>query len=167
MRRKTGTLKPAVTTGAAIAAALVASLLSAAARAQDLQENSSALRPYTVAGKTIPQSLTGVPGDAASGRSIAMNRDTGDCVLCHALPDAGAGSVHGSVGPPLAGVGARLSAAELRMRLVDPTRVNPDSVMPAYYRIQQLTQVANAYRGKPVLNAQQVEDVIAYLQGLR
>ena len=72
----------------------------------------------------------------------------------------------GNVGPPLAGVGARLSAGELRLRVVDSTRVNPDSVMPPYHRTDGLNRVAVLYRGEPVLNAQQVEDVVAYLRGL-
>jgi sulfur-oxidizing protein SoxX len=168
MTRQTGTLHFAISAGATAAgAALAASLLIVPALAQDSQKDTDALRPYAVVGKAIPQSLTGVPGDAANGRRVAMNRESGDCVLCHALPDMPPDSVHGNVGPPLAGVGARLNAAEFRMRIVDPTRLNPDSVMPAYYRVRNLTQVASAYRGKPVLTAQEVEDVIAYLQGLR
>jgi sulfur-oxidizing protein SoxX len=115
----------------------------------------------------IEQALTGVPGDAARGHAIAIDRDLGNCTLCHAVPAMAAGAVAGNLGPPLAGVGARLSAGQLRLRLVDSTRVNPDSVMPAYHRVQGLAHVATQYQGKPVLSAQQVEDLIAYLQGLR
>jgi sulfur-oxidizing protein SoxX len=165
MRRKTGALKFAATGAAAGGAALAASLLGGGAVAQE--SLSAGLVPYTVVGSTIPRPLTAIPGDPVNGSRVAMNRELGDCVLCHALPDMPAGSLHGNVGPPLAGVGSRLNAAQLRMRLVDPTRINPDSVMPAYYRVEHLTQVASAYRGKPVLTAQQIEDVIAYLQGLR
>ena len=73
----------------------------------------------------------------------------------------------GNIGPPLAGVGKRLNASQLRLRLVDSTRINPQSVMPAYYRTEGLNQVASAYRGKPLLTVQQIEDVIVYLQTLR
>ena len=73
----------------------------------------------------------------------------------------------GNVAPPLSGIGSRRSAGELRLRIVDPTRTNKDAVMPAYYRVQGLDTVAGEYRGKPILTAQQVEDVIAYLQTLR
>jgi sulfur-oxidizing protein SoxX len=163
MTGKARTLNFAATS--AVVATLAASLLGAGASAQE--NRSAGLVPYTVVGKTIPQPLTAAPGDAANGRRVTMNRESGDCVLCHALPDLPVASVHGNVGPPLAGVGSRLTAPELRMRIVDPTRLNPDSVMPAYYRVQNLTQVASAYRGKPVLTAQEVEDVVAYLQGLR
>jgi sulfur-oxidizing protein SoxX len=131
------------------------------------QEQPGGVRSYTMVRNSIPQSLTGVPGDPVAGRNIAMSRDLGNCILCHALPDGGAALVTGNVGPPLAGVGARLTAADLRMRLVDSTRINPDSVMPAYYRVDRLTRVAAAYQGKSVLTAQQIEDVLVYLQGLR
>ena len=73
----------------------------------------------------------------------------------------------GNVAPALAGVGSKLSAAQLRLRVADSTRVNPDTPMPAYYRTEGLAQVAQAYRGKPILSAQQVEDVVAYLVTLK
>jgi sulfur-oxidizing protein SoxX len=115
----------------------------------------------------IATPLTGVPGDPARGRAIAIDRDLGNCMLCHALPGADAQATAGNIGPPLAGVGSRLSAGELRLRLVDSTRIIPDSVMPAYHRTDGLTLVAAIYRGKPILSAQEIEDVIAYLQGLQ
>ena len=92
------------------------------------------------------------------------NREQSACVLCHAIAGE---AVSGNIGPPLAGVGARLSVAQLRLRIVDSARVNPQTPMPAYYRTEDLTQVASAYRGKPVLNAQEVEDVVAWLATLR
>ena len=165
MRREAATLNFAATGAAVAAAALAVSSWGSDAMAQEVR--SAGLVPYTVAGYTIPQALTAVPGDPANGQRVAMNREAGDCVLCHALPAMPTGAVHGNIGPPLAGVGARLNAGQLRMRVVDPTRINPDSVMPAYYRVQNLTQVASAYRGKPVLTAVEVEDVVAYLMTLK
>lgn len=73
----------------------------------------------------------------------------------------------GDLGPSLAGVGSRLSAGQIRLRIVDAMRLNPDTIMPSYYRVDGLNQVAEAWRGKPVLSAQQIEDAIAYLQTLR
>lgn len=89
-----------------------------------------------------------------------------NCLLCHAVPESGERFM-GNVAPPLSGVGARLSAAQLRLRVVDQSRLNRDTVMPSYYRVSGLNNVAEAYRGKPILTAQQVEDVVAYLQTLR
>jgi sulfur-oxidizing protein SoxX len=112
----------------------------------------------------IPEPLTPVPGDPARGRSVAVNRDAGACTLCHALPGE---RIFGNIAPTLAGVGARLSPAQLRLRVADSTRIDPQTPMPAYYRTEGLTQVAAAYRGKTILSAQQVEDVVAYLATLK
>lgn len=112
---------------------------------------------------TAPLAATSA-GDAARGRAIAGNREQSGCVLCHAIAGEPVG---GNIGPPLAGVGARLTAGQLRLRIVDSTRVNAQTVMPAYHRIEGLTQVASAYRGKPVLSAQEVEDVVSWLATLR
>lgn len=105
-------------------------------------------------------------GDAVRGRAVALSRESGNCFLCHAFPDADA-APPGNLGPPMSGVGARMNAGQLRLRVVDSARVNAQSIMPAYYRIDGLAQVAAAYRGKPVLSAQQVEDVVAYLAQLK
>ena len=103
-------------------------------------------------------------GDAVRGREVFVSREAGHCVLCHAVPGA---QVAGNVGPPLAGVGARFSPAELRLRVADITRVNPDAAMPAFHRTEGLTRVAAEYRGKPALSEQQVEDVVAWLSTLK
>jgi len=121
---------------------------------------------YRIDNGEIRAPLTPEPGDAARGREAVLSRDAGNCFLCHTVPDAGATPL-GNIGPPLAGVGKRLNASQLRLRLVDSTRINPQSVMPAYYRTEGLNQVASAYRGKPLLTVQQIEDVIVYLQTLR
>ena len=94
-----------------------------------------------------------------------MGRES-NCLLCHTVPDPG-GRAMGDIGPPLAGVGGRLSAGQLRLRIVDSTRINPQTPMPAYYRVDGLNGVAAAFRGKPILSAQEVEDVVAYLVTLR
>ena len=117
-----------------------------------------------IAGDAIPKPLTAEPGDAARGRSVVVSRDQGGCTLCHEVPGE---TRFGDIAPPLSGVGAKLSAGQLRLRVADSTRVTPDTPMPAYYRTQGLTQVAAPYRGKPILSAQQVEDVVAYLATLK
>ena len=124
------------------------------------------VRPYRVAGDGIPDSLSGRAGDAVRGMQAAIDRQRGNCNLCHALPIAGAG-YQGELAPDLAGVASRLSAAQIRLRIVDSTRVNPDTIMPAYYRVDGLNRVAADVRGKPVLGAEEIEDVVAYLMSLR
>lgn len=124
------------------------------------------LRPYTVVGDAIPDSLTGTPGDAARGKAIVTSRQTGLCLLCHSapLPEE---KFQGTIGPDLQGSGARYSEGELRLRIVDSHRLNPDTIMPSYYRLDGLERVAPAFRGKTVLSAEQIEDVVAFLKTLR
>lgn len=121
--------------------------------------------PYRVSGDAIREPLLPAPGDAARGRAVVAARDS-NCLLCHTVPDAQIRSM-GNVGPPLAGVGGRLTEGQLRLRIVDSVRLNRDTLMPSYYRVNGLNQVGEAWRGKPVLTAQQVEDVVAYLLTLR
>ncbi|MEO7726854.1 MAG: sulfur oxidation c-type cytochrome SoxX [Burkholderiales bacterium] len=124
------------------------------------------LAPYRVVNGQIPAPLAPGAADAARGKAAVLSRDGGNCFLCHTVPDAGE-TLLGNIGPPLAGVGKRLGAGQLRLRLVDSTLINRATVMPAYYRVKGLRQVASAYHGKPLLSAQQIEDVIAYLLTLR
>ena len=121
---------------------------------------------YTVAEDEIPRPLTAAPGDPARGEDIVRDRELGNCLICHALPIA-AEPFQGTVGPDLAGLAGRLTAGQMRLRVVDATLVNADSAMPAYHRIDGLERVADEYRGKAVLSAAQVEDVVAYLLTLR
>jgi sulfur-oxidizing protein SoxX len=129
-------------------------------RAQD------ALRPYTVVGDAIPASLTGVPGDAARGRAVVLNRQAGLCLLCHSGPFPEE-RFQGDIAPDMRGAGSRWSEGQLRLRIVDASRLNPDTIMPIYYRTEGFTRVALAWRGKPILTAEQIEDVVAFLGTLR
>jgi sulfur-oxidizing protein SoxX len=114
----------------------------------------------------IPQSLTGAKGDPVRGRAIVANRQVGLCLLCHSgpFPDE---RFQGNLAPDLRGAGARWSEGQLRLRIVDSSRINPDSIMPAYHRTEGLVRVAPAWRDKPVLTAAQIEDVVAFLMTLR
>src|SRR5260221_3144800 len=118
------------------------------------------------AADAIFKPLTSSPGDAARGKTIVISREGGHCILCHHLP-ADEVKVFGNVAPALDGVGSRLTVAQLRQRVVDITAVNPQAVMPAFHRSRGLQRVAGEYRDQPVLNAQQVEDVVAYLATLK
>ncbi len=124
-----------------------------------------ALTPYRTEGDAIPGPLAAARGDAVRGREVAFGRES-NCLLCHVVPEAGARAM-GNLAPPLGGVGARLGEGQLRLRIVDSTLLNPQTIMPSYYRVDGLNQVAAALRGKPVLTAQQVEDTVAYLLTLR
>ena len=110
--------------------------------------------------------LTEIPGDAESGRTVFLDRDTGHCLLCHQVEQVDE-SFQGNLGPDLSDAGSRLSTAELRERIIDPTRLNPETVMPTYYRTSGLRQVGTAYVGRPILNAQQIEDVVAFISTLK
>jgi sulfur-oxidizing protein SoxX len=117
-------------------------------------------------GETMPQSLTGARGDPARGRAIVANRQVGLCLLCHSGPFPGE-RFQGNLAPDLRGAGSRWSEGELRLRIVDPARINPATIMPAYHRTEGLVRVAPAFQGKPVLSAQQIEDVVAFLTTLK
>ena len=117
-------------------------------------------------GDTVPAPLTTGAPDAARGKAVVLQREKGHCILCHSIPDPDV-RFAGNVGPPLAGIGSRLSAAELRGRIVDPTRHDPQTTMPAYYRTEGLHNVSARYAGRTALSAQEIEDVIAYLSSLR
>jgi L-cysteine S-thiosulfotransferase len=138
--------------------AAVAFALPAIAGAQEL-------RTYAVTGDTIPQSLTGMPGDAARGRALVLDR-TSTCILCHNGPFPEV-KFQGDLAPSLAGSGSRWSEGQLRLRLVDASRLNPVTIMPSYYRVDGLDRVGTTWHGKPILSAEQIEDIVAYLTTLR
>jgi sulfur-oxidizing protein SoxX len=124
------------------------------------------LMPYVIVGDAIPASLTGSKGDPARGRAIVANRNVGLCLLCHSGPFP-EDRFQGNIAPDLSGAGARWSEGQLRLRIVDASKFNPNTIMPPFYRVDGLTRVATTYRDKPVLTAAQVEDVVAYLMTLK
>lgn len=130
-----------------------------------------ALLLTAVAGDALPSdenpaSLTGAKGDPARGRALVANRQVGLCLLCHSGPFPEE-RFQGNLAPDLKSGVARMTEGQIRQRLVDPSKANPQSIMPAYYRTEGLTRVAPAFRGKPLLSAEQIEDVVAYLMTLR
>ena len=137
---------------AAAACALAAVLLPAAA--------------FEVVGDGIPQPLTATAGDVERGRAIVANRQVGLCLLCHSGPFPEE-RFQGNLAPSLAGAGARGTPAQLRLRIADNRRLNVDSLMPAFHRSTGLQRVGGAWQGRPVLDAQQVEDVVAFLGTLK
>lgn len=125
-----------------------------------------AVRSYVIVGDAIPASLTGRPGDAANGRRIVASRDKGLCLLCHSgpLPEV---RLQGTIAPSLAGAGSRASEGQLRLRIVDAGRLNSETIMPPFHRVDGLVRVAPAFRGRPILSAEEIEDVVAYLVTLK
>jgi len=141
---------PGLLLNAALLTALLAALCLADARAADYAS-------------PLPGAAA---GDAARGRAIVANRQVGLCLLCHTGPIP-EGRFQGNLAPPLDGAGDRSTAAQLRQRLVDAGSINPSTIMPSYYKTEGLARVGAAHQGKTILTAQQIEDVIAYLQTLR
>ncbi|MGH6739859.1 MAG: sulfur oxidation c-type cytochrome SoxX [Bradyrhizobium sp.] len=127
--------------------------------------SAEALAPYRIVGDGIPDSLTGVPGDATRGRALVLDRSS-TCILCHSGPFPET-RFQGDLAPDLSGSGNRWSASQLRLRLVDASRLNPETIMPSYYRIDGLDRVGRNFAGKPILSAAQIEDIVAYLATLR
>jgi sulfur-oxidizing protein SoxX len=141
-----------------VAAMVAASTFVSAVAAQSLAS-------YTVSGNGIDQSLTGAPGDVARGRALVADRSS-TCILCHSapLPEV---RFQGDLAPNLAGAGSRSSIPQLRLRLVDAARLNPATIMPSYYKVDGLERVGRNWQGKPILSAEQIEDIVAYLASLR
>ncbi len=125
--------------------------------------------PLEVVGDAVPAPLTATPGDAARGRAIVADRQTGLCLLCHSGPFPEE-RFQGNLAPDLSGAGARWSEGQLRLRIADAARLNPQTLMPPYHRsdaaTDQLNRVGAAWRSRPILSAQQVEDVVAFLRTL-
>jgi sulfur-oxidizing protein SoxX len=140
-----------------IAAAVIAAALVSAAVAEEL-------RSYAITGDGIAEPLTGAPGDPARGRALLLERAS-TCILCHSGPFEEV-RFQGDLAPSLAGTGSRWSASQLRLRLVDASHVNARTIMPSYYRVDGLERVGPAWRGKPILSAAQIEDIVAFLATL-
>ncbi len=139
--------------------------LAAAVLAVPCPTGAQGLRPYTVAGDAIPEPLTNARGDPTRGRALVVERSS-TCILCHNGPFPEQ-KFQGDLAPSLAGTGSRWSEGELRLRLVDAARLNEATIMPSYYRTDGLTRVGTAWRDKPILSAEQIEDIVAYLVTLR
>jgi sulfur-oxidizing protein SoxX len=122
--------------------------------------------PPPVVGDGIPEPLTALSGDPARGRAIVVDRQRGLCLLCHTGPFPEQ-RFQGTLAPSLAGAGTRWTVPQLRLRIVDSRAIDPATIMPSYHRVDGLVRVAKAFEGRPILDAQQVEDVVAFLATLR
>jgi sulfur-oxidizing protein SoxX len=121
---------------------------------------------FAVEGDAIVLPLVGGIPDPAEGRRLFAARDAGHCVLCHRVAELDA-PFQGDLGPALDDVGARLTEGQIRLRIVDASRVNPATIMPPYYRVSGLRQVAVEHRGQTVLSAADIEHLVAWLATLQ
>jgi sulfur-oxidizing protein SoxX len=127
--------------------------------------SAQSLRSYAIVGDAIPERLTPTPGDAVRGRALVLERSS-TCILCHSGPFPEL-RFQGDLAPNLAGSGSRWSEGQLRLRLVDASHLNAATIMPSYYRVDGLDRVGPSWRGKPILSAEQIEDIVTYLASLR
>ena len=144
---------------------IAAAWLGVAWLALPFPADAQALRPYAIVGDAIPERLTATPGEAARGRALVIERSS-TCILCHSGPFPEV-RFQGDLAPSLAGCGSRWSEGQLRLRLVDAAHLNAATIMPSYYRVDGLDRVGPSWRGKPILSAEQIEDIVAYLASLR
>lgn len=140
-------------------------LLAATLLALPCPAAAQTLRPYAVVDDAIPEPLTPARGDAARGRALVVERSS-TCILCHSGPFPEQ-KFQGDLAPDLSGSGRRWSEGQLRLRLVDASRLNAATIMPSYYRLDGLYRVGTLWRGKPILSAEQIEDIVTYLASLR
>jgi L-cysteine S-thiosulfotransferase len=148
-----------------LASGRVLAVLLAAVAVATTAAKGDALAPFTIVDDGIPAPLSGKPGDPARGRALVVDR-ANTCILCHSAPIPEA-RFQGDLGPNLAGAGSRWSVSQLRLRLVDASRFNPATIMPSFYRVGGLVRVGQNWRDKPILSAEQIEDIVAYLATLR
>jgi sulfur-oxidizing protein SoxX len=148
-----------------LALAMAATGCAATSANPDGAAAAPAMFAYRVRGDAVTAPLGGLPGNAERGAVIVLDRREGNCLICHSFPTSEE-PFQGDIGPPMAGIGARLSAGQIRLRLIDSSRINPQTIMPPYYRVEGLNDVAPEYRGRPALDAQQIEDVVAFLTTL-
>jgi len=123
--------------------------------------------PWQMENFAIKKTPGGLKGDAERGKQISIAPDKGGCLNCHAMPIPEE-SFHGDIGPSLVGIASRLTEGELRLRVVGEKQINPETIMPGYYRHPKyFTLVSEDYEGKTFLTPQEVEDVVAYLLSLK
>lgn len=130
----------------------------------------AALEPYTVwkrENDAVFSPLNGLLGVAARGKRLVVARDKGNCLACHLMPIAEE-PFHGTLGPPLIGIGTRLAEGQIRLRIIDEKLLNPGTIMPGYYRHpNEFRRIADDNYQQTILTAQEVEDIVAYLLSLK
>ena len=161
-RKKTARVLAALSGVAALA------LVAQGAAAEVKKVHEKGLKPYEIVdGISIPKPLTDKPGDPKRGAKLVVARKKGNCLACHKIQQLKDYPFHGNIGPELTDVANNMKEGEMRLRLVNPKVVNPDTIMPAFYRTEGLHRVMKKFQGKPVLTEQEIEDIIAFLKTLK
>ena len=127
--------------------------------------NLNSVAAQTIVNGVIAESLTATPGDPMRGRAIVASRQSGLCLLCHSGPFPEE-RFQGNLAPELSMSSKRLTAPQLRARIVDASRFNPGTIMPTYYKAEDLKRVGPKWIGQPIMNEQEIEDVVAFLASL-
>ncbi len=122
---------------------------------------------YKVVDDAIPEPLTKEAGNPENGRAVMVNRQLGNCVSCHQVSALADQPFQGEVGPPLDGAGSRWTEGQLRLIVANSKALFPDTIMPGFHRTEGLNRVVKKYEGKPIISAQDVEDVVAFLKTLK
>lgn len=149
--------------GKVIAVAAMIAVSAGVAYAEDVAPNN-----VKFADNSVAESLTGKPGDAAAGAKVLVDRKLGNCLACHQVSAQSKELFHGDVGPSLDGAGSRWKPEELRAIVTDSKQVfGPETVMPGFYSLNVGVNVRKDLVGKTILTAEQVEDVVAYLETLK
>ncbi len=163
-------MNQSIITTAVFTSFVISSVLSPSTGLADSVATMPPPEPYCqwqVDNYAIEKPLCGFVGDAERGKAIASDGSKGNCLACHQLPIDGI-EAYGTIGPPLEGVGSRLTEGFIRLRVVDTRNINPMSIMPGFYRDPKLiTRPGKDFAGRTFLTAQQIEDVIAYLVTLK
>lgn len=163
-------MNQSITTTVVFTSFVISSVLFASTNTADSVATMPLPEPYCqwqVDNYAIEKPLCGFVGDAKRGKAIASDGSKGNCLACHQLPIDDV-EAYGTIGPPLEGVGTRLSEGYIRLRVVDTRNINPMSIMPGFYRDPDLiNRPGKDFAGRTFLTAQQVEDVIAYLVTLK
>lgn len=158
-------MKPTFLTAAVLGGLLLGSITQASAHEAKPVIVAPEAIPSKIVGSKIHASLTGgAKTSAKAGRKTVVNRKQGNCLACHVIP--GKEAFMGNIGPSLAGVAARMNAAEMRLQIVNPKVNNPDTIMPGFY-IKDFPGTLKKFKGKTIMSAQQIEDTIAYLLTLK
>ena len=158
---------------AVVYAALTTAMMPAAVAAQQAPASQAqaaaapALVRFEIKSNAIAASLTGKPGNPDEGKKVVVGRQLGNCLACHQITVLSHEPFHGNTGPGLDGVASRMSEGEIRLRIVDATKANADTMMPPFYRADGLNRVLARFQGKTILTAEQVEDVVAFMMTLK